>query len=103
MVTRYGMSPELGPVSLEESRASFLGGVPQAPWHEREYSEETAREVDCAVRKIVEQAFKRAVDVLTANRDRLEAAARLLLEKETLTESELTRFRPTESESLVCS
>jgi cell division protease FtsH len=94
MVTRYGMSPELGPVSLEESRASFLGGVPQAPWHEREYSEETAREVDCAVRKIVEHAFDRAVGVLTANRDRLEAAAKLLLEKETLTEAELIRFRP---------
>jgi cell division protease FtsH len=94
MVTRYGMSPELGPVSLEESRASFLGGVPQAPWQEREYSEETAREVDCAVRKIVEQAFDRAVGVLTANRDRLEAAAKLLLEKETLTEAELIAFRP---------
>jgi cell division protease FtsH len=94
MVTRYGMAPELGPVSLEESRSSFLGGVPQAPWHERDYSEETAREVDCAVRKIVEQSFKRAVDVLTANRERLEAAARLLLEKETLTESDLLQFRP---------
>ena len=94
MVTRYGMAPELGPVSLEESRASFLGGVPQAPWQERDYSEETAREVDCAVRKIVEQAFARAVEVLTANRERLEAGARLLLEKETLTETELTQFKP---------
>ena len=94
MVTRYGMAPELGPVSLEESRASFLGGVPHAPWQEREYSEATAREVDCAVRKIVEQAFQRATDVLTANRERLESAAKLLLEKETLTESELAQFRP---------
>ncbi|MGZ8154682.1 MAG: ATP-dependent zinc metalloprotease FtsH [Burkholderiales bacterium] len=94
MVTRYGMAPELGPVSLEESRANFLGGVPQAPWHEREYSEETAREVDCAVKKIVETAFQRAVDVLNANRERLERSARLLLEKETLNEAELMQFRP---------
>jgi cell division protease FtsH len=94
MVTRFGMAPELGPVSLEESRATFLGGVPQAPWQEREYSEETAREVDCAVRKIVEQAFQRAVDLLGANRVQLEGGAKLLLEKETLTESDLARFRP---------
>ena len=94
MVTRYGMATELGPVSLEESRASFLGGVPQAPWQEREYSEETAREVDCAVRKIVEQAFQRAVDVLARNRSKLESGARLLLEKETLTEAELAQFKP---------
>lgn len=94
MVTRYGMASELGPVSLEESRASFLGGVPQASWHEREYSEATAREVDCAVRKIVEGAFQRAVDVLGANRPQLEAGAKRLLEKETLTENELAAFRP---------
>jgi cell division protease FtsH len=94
MVTRYGMAAELGPVSLEESRSTFLGGVPQAPWQEREYSEETAREVDCAVRKIVEAAFARAVDVLKKNRVQLEGAAKLLLEKETLTEAELAAFRP---------
>jgi len=94
MVTRYGMAPELGPVSLAESRPAFLGGVPQAGWHEREYSEETAREVDCAVRGIVERIFKRAVDVLERNRATLERGARLLLEKETLGELELRELRP---------
>jgi cell division protease FtsH len=93
MVTRYGMAAELGPVSLAESRPGFLGGVPQAPWHEREYSEETAREVDCAVRAIVERVFKRAVDVLERNRATLERGARLLLEKETLSEPELRELR----------
>jgi cell division protease FtsH len=96
MVTRYGMAAELGPVSLDEGRASFLGGVPQAPWQERQYSEQTAREVDCAVRGIVESAFGRAVHVLEGNRDLLERGARLLLEKETLSESELAQFRPVE-------
>jgi len=94
MVTRYGMAPEVGPVSLEEGRSTFLAGVPNAPWQEREYSEETAREVDCAVRAIVEQAFKRAVDVLQKNREVLGRGAKLLLEKETLTEAELAQFRP---------
>jgi len=94
MVTRYGMAPELGPVSLEDSRPTFLGGVPQAPWQEREYSEQTAREVDCAVRKIVEHAFERAVSILERNRLQLENGARLLLEKETLTETELRQFMP---------
>jgi cell division protease FtsH len=88
------MAAELGPVSLEESRPTFLGGVPQAPWQEREYSEETAREVDCAVRKIVEQAFARAVEVLQKNRELLERAAKLLLQKETLTELELRELAP---------
>jgi len=96
MVTRYGMAPaELGPVSLEEARQSFLAGVPNAPWQEREYSEQTAREVDVAVRKIVEQAFERALDILRKNQEHLVRGARLLLEKETLTEAELLQFRPT--------
>ncbi len=94
MVTRYGMDPELGAVSLEESRPAFLGGAPAAPWHEREYSEATAREVDCAVRRIVEAAFRRAVELLTENRDVLERGAKELLEKETLTEAELRKLQP---------
>ena len=57
--------------------------MPNAPWHEREYSEETAREVDCAVR---------ALDVLQKNRELLERGAKLLLE--TLAEAELVQFRP---------
>jgi len=94
MVTRYGMDAELGPVSLEESHPTMLGGAPQAPWREREYSEATAREVDCAVRKIVECAFARAVALLEDNRDVLERGARLLLERETLTEEDLRQLRP---------
>jgi cell division protease FtsH len=94
MVTRYGMDPQLGPVSLEEAHPSFLAGSPRAPWTEREYSEATAREVDCAVRSIVERAFERAVSILEANRDVLQRGARWLLERETLTEEELRQLRP---------
>jgi len=93
MVTRYGMDPQLGPVSLEEARPNFLGGTPRAAWTEREYSEATAREVDCAVRSIVQRAFSSAVALLEKNRDVLERGARWLLERETLTEPELRELQ----------
>ncbi len=93
MVTRYGMDPQLGPVSLEEARPGFLSGTPRAQWTEREYSEATAREVDCAVRSIVQRAFEAAVALLEKNRDVLERGARLLRARETLTEPELRELQ----------
>ena len=56
---------------------------------ERNYSEETAREIDCAVREIVADAFERTVALLTTRREILEDTARDLLVKETLDEAEL--------------
>lgn len=55
MVTRYGMHEKLSHVSYAEDRSPFLGAAPGMP-HARDYSEETAREIDCAVREIVESA-----------------------------------------------
>jgi cell division protease FtsH len=55
----------------------------------RDYSNETAREIDAAIRRIVEQAFTRARSILDRNRAVLEDAARLLLEKESLAEADL--------------
>ncbi len=89
MVTRFGMVEALGHVAYEEERNSFLGEAVQAFAHERRYSEETAREIDCAVRDIVDEAFKRAVAGLQDRREILEKAAKELLEKETLTETDL--------------
>jgi cell division protease FtsH len=89
MVTRYGMVEKLGQVIFEDQPQPFLG-APALPFGpERRYSPETAREIDCAVRDIVAQAFDRAVGILTAKRALLERAAEKLLEKETLTEAEL--------------
>jgi cell division protease FtsH len=89
MVTQYGMVEKLGHVTYDRRPSPFLD-VPQAMAPEaRRYSEETAREIDCAVREIVGGQFRRAVAVLEANRDVLEASARALLEKETLDEREL--------------
>ena len=90
MVMRYGMVEKLGNVAYEGDRASFLG--PAAGFQERTYSEETAREIDCAVREIVKQAFDHSVALLTERRDLLERSAQLLLEKETLAEEDLNRI-----------
>jgi cell division protease FtsH len=91
MVMRYGMVKGLGHVAYEEERSPFLTvpGVP-AP---REYSEETAREIDVAVRDIVKGAYDKALGVLTRQRETLERGAKLLLEKETLAEAELAQFK----------
>jgi cell division protease FtsH len=91
MVMRYAMVPTLGPVAYEEERAPFLGGP--LPQGHREYSEETAREIDVAVRSIVDGTYQKALAILKRNRAALEAWARQLLEKETLAEVELEALR----------
>jgi len=89
MVTRYGMDGQLGLVSLEDERRSMLGLPIDGGFRAREYSEQTAREVDVAVRGLVHDAFQNAISILTANRKALKKGAQLLLEKETLTGDEL--------------
>ena len=89
MVTRYGMVEKLGQLTYEREPHSFLGGPAMPPGFERQYSEETAREIDCAVRDIVARAFEKALSVLNSKRDLLGVGARALLEKETLNESDL--------------
>ena len=88
IVMRFGMHEKLGNVVYEEERQSFLG-QPGAMPAERNYSEETAREIDCAVREIVADAFERTVALLTTRREILEDTARDLLVKETLDEADL--------------
>jgi cell division protease FtsH len=91
MVMRYGMVKSLGNVAYEEERAPFLGGV-QAPTT-REFSEQTAREIDVAVREIVAAAHAKARAILEHDRAILERGAKLLLEKETLAEAELAALK----------
>ncbi len=97
MVTRYGMGERLGPVTYESEPNGFLGQVTGA---RRLYAEETAREIDVAVREIVESAFGRARAVLVRNRPLLDESALALLAKETLADAELAalleRVRPEE-------
>src|ERR1700758_3096873 len=93
MVTRYGMEEKLGSLSYQGDPAPYLPGLAAPP--ERKYSEETAREIDRAVRAISENAFDRAVGILTANRAALEQGARQLLQKETLVEEEIAAIATT--------
>jgi cell division protease FtsH len=87
MVMRYGMEEQLGSLSYQEEPKPFLPTMPVPS--ARDYSEETAREIDRAVRAISDRAFARAIGILTANRALLEEGARQLLQKETLTEAEI--------------
>ncbi|TWI76511.1 cell division protease FtsH [Bradyrhizobium huanghuaihaiense] len=90
MVTRYGMSEKLGSIAYDREPGNFLAG-PDRPYpaREREYAEETAAAVDHEVRAIVDRVFQRAQSLLMARRAILNRAARTLLEKETLEQSDL--------------
>jgi cell division protease FtsH len=88
MVVRYGMGPKLGPVTYESEPNGFFG-LGQMGGSRRLYAEETAREIDLAVRDIVESAFQRARAVLQKNRALLDESARALLERETLADGDL--------------
>ena len=92
MVMRYGMEEKLGHVAYEAERPLFLG-TPGALAQGREFSEETAREIDCAVRTIVDSAFHKAAGILNRERGQLDRGAQLLLQKETLGEEDLKAFR----------
>ncbi|MGE0684220.1 MAG: ATP-dependent zinc metalloprotease FtsH [Candidatus Binatia bacterium] len=91
MVTRYGMSGTLGQMTYEESHQSLLGQTPFTT-QERQYSEETAREIDCAVRELTDHAYEKALYILTTFRQELEDGAVQLLEKETLRTEDLPRL-----------
>lgn len=82
MVKMFGMS-RLGRIYYsDEAGSPFLGGMSmESP---REYSEETAREIDLEVRKIVEDAINEVRKILMDRREALDAVARLLMEKETI-------------------
>lgn len=91
MVARYGMDAELGSVSYEADKSTFLdGGAPR--YFERSYSEATAEAMDAAVREVLREVSERATEILTENRDILDKAASRLLEAETLDEAALREF-----------
>jgi cell division protease FtsH len=92
MVTRYGMDPALGQAALETERGTFLGQPIEGGG--RRFSEDTAREIDLAVRQRIDQAYQKAIDILRARRAEMESLAKKLLEKETLTADELPRPSP---------
>ena len=87
MVTRYGMSKELGPLAYGENEEEvFLG---RSVTRQQNMSEETAKKVDSEVKKIVEAGYDRARKVLTEKIDDLHKIAKALLIYETLTGDEI--------------
>jgi cell division protease FtsH len=83
-VTRFGMDEKVGQAVLEEQKSQFMGDTPGFV-RSRDYSEETSREVDLAVRKLIDDAYHAATTILEAAAANLEAGAKLLLERETIT------------------
>ena len=86
MVTVYGMSEKLGNMAYGKSQEHVFMGRDFG--HQKDYSEEVAFEIDKEVKQIVEERYKEAKDLLSANRDMLEVISKELLEKETLDDSE---------------
>jgi cell division protease FtsH len=92
MVARYGMDPALGQAAYETERGSFLGQPIEGGG--RRFSDDTAREIDVAVRERIDRTYQKALEILRARRGELESLAKKLLEKETLTADELPRPSP---------
>jgi cell division protease FtsH len=87
MVTRWGMSEKLGTVQLAPRENPYLGGggFPS----EKPFSEETARDIDEEVLRIMDESHEEALRLLTKHRKELDALAQALLEHETLDEEEI--------------
>jgi cell division protease FtsH len=82
MVTQWGMSDRLGMVQYGDSNEYvFLG---REMGRSKDYSEHTAQEIDNEVKRIIDEAFRRAQEIIDTNRDKLELIANCLLEYETL-------------------
>ncbi|HUL21701.1 MAG TPA: ATP-dependent zinc metalloprotease FtsH [Thermodesulfobacteriota bacterium] len=87
MVLEWGMSQSLGQMAIGDGRENVFLGYEIA--QRREYSEETAREVDEEIKKILKESYDRAVDLLQKHRDGLDRVAKDLLEKEEITGKEV--------------
>ncbi len=88
MITKYGMSKKLGPISFgESSNEVFIG---RDMGHVKNYSEKTASEIDDEIYAIVQEGYEKVTQILTTNIDKLHEVAGVLLEKEKLTGEEFT-------------
>ena len=89
MVCELGMTKKLGPVAYGENEENVFLGREMTSRRE-DYSEDTAREIDEEVRRIVEEQYAVAKQVVVENRDKLERLAHSLLERETLDAEEIS-------------
>jgi len=93
MVTRLGMSSELGPMVFgQKEEMIFLG---REISEQRDYSEDVAREIDKEVRKLVDEAYEHSRSIVIQYRDKLDTVAQRLLEVESITREEFEEMFPT--------
>ncbi len=88
MVKSYGMSEKLGAVTLDRERQPLIMQI-QATQEKGDYSEETAREIDCEVRRIIDEQYDRVRWLLAEKKRALVEGAKVLLEREVISGSEL--------------
>ncbi len=98
IVTRFGMHEKLGQAVLEQDRGGYLG-EDRMSFSPRDHSEATAREVDLAVRALLDAAYERSLALLREREDDLKAGATLLLERETITPEDFPKLRPATAEA----
>jgi len=88
MVTKWGMSDKLGPVSYKLSDDDpFLG---REMHQQRQFSEATMEKIDAEVSSILNQASARSLQILTDNRDKLDQLTEALVKEEELSEKQIT-------------
>ena len=88
MVKAYGMSDKLGTITLERERQPQFVQI-QIAQEKGDYSEETAREIDCEIRRIIDEQYERVKRLLGENKPALQEGAKLLLEREVISGGEL--------------
>ncbi len=90
MVKEFGMSEKLGYVTFEKEKKPLF--LPSSLLPTREYSEDTAKQIDEEVKKIVDDTYLRVKGILAAKKEKLGELARLLLEKEVVEETDLKKI-----------
>lgn len=86
MITVWGMHPDFGTVAYQVREDTYLGG-----YDTRQYSEDTAKRIDEAVQKLLQDQHDKVLNLLTEKKDVLERVTRVLLERETLNAEEFVR------------
>lgn len=90
LVTRFGMSDKIGPMTFgDREEMVFLG---RELTTEKNYSEDTAKTIDQEVKKIIDNAYKTAKDILTSRRSKLDEIAKILIERERIEKEEFEKL-----------
>jgi len=91
MVTEYGMTEKFGPLTFEKERRPMFLDL-DLPQGSKAYSEETAREVDQEVKRLIHNAYQKTRRLLKSNQQKLKTLASILLERETIEGEEIRKI-----------